>query len=364
MMPQMLKVGLGARSYPIFIGAGLLDQVGARCRRAGLSGACLVVSDANVASLYGERVLNALRQADCSPQMIVVPAGERSKTFRTLEHLGRAAARAGLNRDSFVVALGGGVVGDLAGFFAATWQRGVALVQVPTTLLAMVDSSVGGKTGINLPEGKNLVGAFHQPALVVADVHTLSTLPLREYRSGLAEMVKYGAICDAAFFRTLEQHAADLARPGPSILETLIVRCCELKAGVVERDEREAGLRAILNFGHTFGHAIESHYRYRTYRHGEAVAAGIAVAAELSMRVAGLPSSSGNRLVMLLRRLGLPAAPPAVPWPALRRRLASDKKTQNRTPRFVLIRRLGRASPGWTAPEAVLREAWRAARNR
>ncbi|MCX6996194.1 MAG: 3-dehydroquinate synthase [Kiritimatiellaeota bacterium] len=366
-MSKLIPVRLGPRSYAIHLGAGLLEALGPLARESVRGRNGLVVSDGHVQPLYGARAADSLRSAGFTVSAAVVPPGEASKSSAQLLALYDATLRAGLDRSGCIVALGGGVVGDLAGFLAATYLRGVALVQVPTTLLAMVDSSVGGKTGINLPAGKNLVGAFHQPALVVADINTLRTLPDREVRAGLAAVVKVGAIRDAVLFQTLESAAGGLARPWKTRtaaerdrMEEIIARGCEIKAEIVAGDEREeSGLRALLNFGHTFGHAVEQVAGYGTYLHGEAVAIGMAFAARLSARLAGLPPAEADRLIGLLRGLGLPVAAQGLAWPELRAAMGVDKKAQAHAPRFVLLGRLGAAVAGCAVPEADLEAAFR-----
>jgi len=336
-----VDVELGERRYPIWIGAGLLDD--AALWRASLRGRhVLVVTDAHVAPLYLERVREGL--AAFSHAAIVLPAGEEAKSLDTTARVLDALAAMGASRDCTVVALGGGVVGDLAGFAAATWMRGVDFVQMPTTLLAMVDSSVGGKTGVNLPAGKNLVGAFHQPRAVIADTATLATLPPREYRAGLAEVVKYGAIGDAAFFAWLEAHVDALNAHDPAALAEAIAVSCRHKAGVVARDERETGERALLNFGHTFGHAIEAASGYGSVLHGEAVAIGMVLAARASERLGRAPAADTDRLDTLLRKLGLPTTLPAgSDADALLARMRLDKKNVSGRLRLVLWRGIGRA---------------------
>ena len=324
----------------------------------GLGRNCLVVSDSNVNRLYGAAVVLSLKKAGFAVARAVVPAGEKSKSEKRLFDLYSNALAAGLDRTSFVVALGGGVIGDLAGFLAATLYRGIRLVQVPTSLLAMVDSSVGGKTGINLPEGKNLIGSFHQPALVLADTAALKTLPRREYLSGLAEVVKYGVISDPSLFSALERRWKDLARGQSAFLETVIARCCEIKADVVRLDERESGLRAILNFGHTVGHAIEQATGYGEYLHGEAVAIGMVFAARLSVELEGFKRDDCARIENLLRQLGLPVRRPSCEWAGVRKAMGLDKKSAGRTPRFVLARKIGAVAVGCEVPEALLREVW------
>ena len=357
-MAGKVKVDLGARSYEIRIGTPLLDQLGVLVRELGLGPAALVVVDDHVEPLYGPAAREALEGAGVAASTAVVPAGEGSKSEAMLFRLYDAALDAGLDRRGVVVALGGGVIGDLAGYLAASFLRGLRFVQIPTSLLAMVDSSVGGKTGINLTRGKNLVGAFHQPALVLADTATLRTLPPREYRAGLAEVVKYGVIQDEALFCDLERNVSGLKAADPALLEDLIARCCRIKAEIVRLDERERSLRAILNFGHTLGHALEQVTGYGTYVHGEAVSLGMVYAARLSVRLKGLPGADADRLVHLLRGLGLPVDRPEAEWPALRRAMGVDKKNLAGVLRFVLADRIGRVSAGCDVPEDVLRDTW------
>lgn len=348
---------MGDRSYPIRIGRGLLGGLGALCRQATAGRRALIVTDSHVEPIYAAACEASLREAGMETGRVCIPAGEPSKCGRELFRLYDAAVEAGLDRKAVVVAVGGGVVGDLAGFFAATWLRGVAFVQVPTSLLAMVDSSVGGKTGIDLPQGKNLVGAFHQPALVVADLDTLQTLPPREYASGLAEVVKYGVIRDAALFELLESAAGAVRAGDPATLEAVVARCCEIKAEVVAADEREGGLRAILNFGHTYGHAIEAVTGYTGILHGEAVSVGMAYAARLSERLCGFPKDDARRLADLLSVFGLPLKAPRAGWAEVRRAMAVDKKSAGGIPRFVLAERIGSVRAGVEVPESVLVEA-------
>ena len=350
---------LRERGYDITVGAA----PGAPRSLAGRAGArALLVSDSRVDPLYGDVWAGMLGAAGVEAVRAVLPAGEGSKTLAWAGRLYEAAAGAGLDRRGLVVALGGGVVGDLAGFVAGTYLRGVDLVQAPTTLLAMVDSAVGGKTAVNLPQGKNLVGVFHQPVEVLADLSTLSTLPDREYVSGLAEVVKCGAIWDATFFDRLEAGAERLRAREPGMLEAVVVRCCEIKAEVVAMDERESGVRAVLNFGHTLAHALEQAAGYGAWLHGEAVAVGMAYAAELSARERGLPAAERDRLVGLLRRLGLPvradAAGAPAPWADARRAMGADKKSRGGAPRFVLAQRLGSVVFGCRLDEQVLEDAY------
>ncbi|MDR2012753.1 MAG: 3-dehydroquinate synthase [Rhodanobacter sp.] len=335
-----LEVALGERAYPIHVGAGLLADA-ARWRAAIHGKHVLVVSNDVVAPLYLSRVqagLAGLRHA-----ALVLPDGEAHKTLADTARVFDALAALGASRDATILALGGGVIGDLAGFAAACWMRGIAFVQMPTTVLAMVDSSVGGKTGVNLPAGKNLVGAFHQPRAVIADTDTLKTLPDREYRAGLAEVVKYGAIGDAAFFAWLEAHAAALNARDDGALVEAIAQSCRHKAGVVQRDERELGERALLNFGHTFAHALETETGYGTLLHGEAVAMGMLLAARLSADLKRAPAADAERLARLLSALHLPIRPPPCATAHLIEHMRLDKKNLGGRLRLILWRALGHA---------------------
>jgi 3-dehydroquinate synthase len=327
--------------YPILIGAGLLGD--ARHWRELVPGRRgLVVSDSEVAPLY----LDALRAAlpDRTLEEFRIPAGEAAKTLAQVGGAFAALARLRAGRDDAVLALGGGVVGDLAGFAAACWMRGIAYVQIPTTLLAMVDSAVGGKTAVNLPEGKNLIGAFHQPRLVVADTDTLATLPAREFRSGLAEVVKYGALGDVSFFGWLETNAAALIAQQPGPLLDAIEASCLMKAAIVARDPLEHGERALLNFGHSFGHALEAVSGYGVLRHGEAVAIGMVLAARLSARLGCAPAADAERLARLLHAIGLPTSVPAgTSAAALLDSMHLDKKNLAARLRLILWRGIGHA---------------------
>ncbi|HET7126640.1 MAG TPA: 3-dehydroquinate synthase [Lysobacter sp.] len=342
-MNTTIDVG-GDKPYAIRIGAGLLGDADALL--APLRGRhALVVSDANVAPLYAARVVAALRSRDgLVVGECVLPAGEESKRLPQFERALQALADLGAARDACVYALGGGVIGDLAGFAAACWMRGIECVQLPTSLLAMVDSSVGGKTGLDLDAGKNLVGAFHPPVAVLADTDALRTLPPRERRAGLAEVAKYGAIRDAAFLDWLDAHAVALLGNDADALAEAISRSCAHKAAVVERDPFERGERALLNFGHTFGHAIEAEQAYAGLNHGEAVAVGMVLAARLSARLGMATDADADRLAALLARFGLPTALPSRLDPeALLARMRLDKKATAGGLRFVLWRGPGRA---------------------
>ncbi|MBS7456408.1 3-dehydroquinate synthase [Coralloluteibacterium stylophorae] len=353
MNPRILDVALGDRSYSIRIGSALLrDAEGLRACAPGRH--VLLVTDANVATHHLAPVRAAF--AGHAVELVVLPPGEQEKTLARFGDLMAALARLGASRDATVVALGGGVVGDLAGFAAACWMRGVRFVQLPTTLLAMVDSSVGGKTAVDLPEGKNLVGAFHQPAAVVADTDVLATLPDRELRAGLAEVLKYGAIGDPAFFAWLETQAPALLARDPAVLGEAIARSCAHKADVVARDETERGERALLNFGHTFGHAIETVQGYGGLLHGEAVAVGMRLAADLSHRLGRASADDAQRLAELVEAFGLPTRiPPGLDPDALLARMRLDKKNLSGRLRLVLWRALGRADLVDGVDEAAVR---------
>lgn len=349
---RIVNVPLGERSYVIKIGGGLLDTIGRECGRAQLGKRCAIISDRNVAPLFGRTVKESLARAGFESEMVVVPAGETSKSVKWVEKCYDQLAAHRLERKSFIVALGGGVVGDLAGFVAATYLRGIPFVQVPTTLLAQVDSSVGGKVGVNLKAGKNLVGAFHQPKLVLCDLDTLRTLPMREYRSGLAEVIKYGIICDAELFEGLERDMEKLLRRDAKALGDVVARCCEIKAEVVAQDETESGLRATLNFGHTIGHGLEAISKYGKYLHGEAISIGQVAATKLSREILGLPQQDMERIGNLFDRAGLPTKI-ALNQGQRKKLLAAmklDKKVSAGEIKFVLARRIGEVEFGQKVP--------------
>ncbi len=354
---RSVTVSLGKRSYPILIGGKLLRTLGAECRRLGLGARCAIITDHNVAPRYAGAAEKSLRAAGFEPVTIIVPAGETAKSLKTVQACYDQLAAHRLERQSFIVALGGGVVGDLAGFVAATYLRGLDFVQVPTTLLAQVDSSVGGKVGVNLKAGKNLVGAFYQPRLVLCDQDTLRTLPPREFRAGLAEVIKYGIIYDAALFARLERDLARLLRLHAPTLAEVVARCCEIKAEVVSQDETEGGLRAILNFGHTIGHALEAISRYGKYLHGEAISIGQVAAAELSAVLTGLPELDVERIADLFRRAGLPTSVDLKPreMEPLSAAMRLDKKVSGGEIKFVLARRIGEAVWGQKVPDELIR---------
>lgn len=308
-----------------------------------------------VQRLHGETLTRGLGR--CRAETILVPAGERQKSLHRAAALWDQLLAKGADRSSVMVAFGGGVIGDLAGFVAATYMRGVPYVQLPTTLLAQVDSSVGGKVAINHPRAKNLIGAFYQPRLVIADVAVLSTLRPRDYREGLAEVVKTAAIADARLFEWLEQNRAAVLAREAEALTFVVRRCCEIKAGVVEADERESGPRAVLNFGHTVAHAIESLMGYGALRHGEAVAIGMAAAARISRLLDLLPGDDEGRLIGLLAAFGLPTRLPDIPVAGILDAVRADKKAVGGVPRFVLLRGIGRAEWGREAPPMVVKDA-------
>ncbi len=337
MANRTVTVELGDRSYPIFIGRDLLG--GGFDLGPYIAGPdCLIVSNETVAPLYLDALQADLAGSDAA--VLTLPDGERHKTLRSVEAVLDRLVEGRAGRDITLIALGGGVIGDITGFAAACYMRGVAFIQVPTTLLAQVDSSVGGKTGVNHPGGKNLIGAFHQPAAVLVDTRTLETLPVRQFRAGMAEVIKHGAIADPEFFVWLEAHLDELLAGEDDALAYAIGRSCELKAQIVAEDEREGGRRALLNFGHTFGHAIERCQGYGEWLHGEAVAAGMVMAAALS----GIDAAEQGRLIGLLERAGLPVAPPPVGAAALLEAMGLDKKVRDRRLRFVLLERLGAAT--------------------
>ncbi|HMN76207.1 MAG TPA: 3-dehydroquinate synthase [Burkholderiaceae bacterium] len=347
-----VPIALGERSYAILIGSGLLD---AASSFDGLprSPCAVIVTDATVAPLYAERLHRALAARHARVTRIELPAGEAHKDWSSLDAIFDALLAANCDRKTLLYALGGGVVGDVAGFAAACYMRGIDFVQVPTTLLAQVDSSVGGKTAINHPRGKNMIGAFHQPLRVVADLATLATLPRREIAAGLAEVIKYGPIADDAFLGWLEANIDALRALDAEALAHAVRRSCEIKAGVVAQDEREGGLRAILNFGHTFGHAIETGLGYGEWLHGEGVGCGMVMAADLSVRLGLIDAAYAKRLARLIERAGLPTVGPALGAERYLALMRGDKKAEDGAIRFVVIDAPGRASVR-AAPDAMV----------
>lgn len=339
---EIVKVSLGARSYEIRIAAGLLSDVGPALAGLGFDGKAAVVTDRAVARHYAAPAMRSLKRAGFTAEQIVLPSGERTKTLKSVETILDRLVRARFERGSVVVALGGGVVGDVAGFAASVYLRGIPFIQVPTTLVSQVDSSVGGKTGVNHPSGKNLIGAFHQPHVVLIDPGTLRTLPRREWIAGLAEVIKYGVIADERFFGYLETHMDRIVEMERGPVTRVIARSCEIKAEVVSQDEREAGLRRILNYGHTIGHALEALGRYRALIHGEAVAIGMVQEADLARSLGLCDPGVVSRQRELVRRARLSDALPRVSCKALWRAMLLDKKVVGGQVHCVLPERIGR----------------------
>ncbi|MCE0484008.1 MAG: 3-dehydroquinate synthase [Methylacidiphilales bacterium] len=361
---RKVRVNLDSRAYDVLIGKGVLDRKGHWAKGVGLAGPVAVITDSTVAELYAKKVLHQLTAAGFQPALFSVPAGEKSKSMEAVATVLSGLAQKKLTRSAAVIGLGGGVIGDLAGFVAATYLRGIDFVQVPTTLLAMVDSSVGGKTGVNLPEGKNLVGAFLQPKLVVADLETLKTLPPREFAAGMAEVIKYGAIRDRALFNRV----AKGVKPGDSDLVEIVKKCVAIKARIVEKDEFEIkGERALLNFGHTIGHAIEKVTEYRNYLHGEAISLGMRAAAWLSHWEAGLPLKEVQILGKTLQATGLPThlkepddSVALILIDRIIQALGNDKKVAaDGKNRWVLLKSLGQAETGFEIKPDVIEAALR-----
>lgn len=336
-----VKVSLAERSYDIVVGAGLLDSLGRRLHALGFDGKVGVVTDSTVAKLYSARAMRAIKSAGLHGHLIVVPAGERTKTVRWATRVLDELVTERFERGSALVALGGGVIGDLTGFAAAVYLRGIPFIQVPTTLVAQVDSSVGGKTGVNHPLGKNLIGAFYQPKLVLIDIATLNTLPTRQWLGGLAEVIKYGMIADEPFFTYLEQHMAPLLKMEEEPVRHIVTQSCRIKAAIVMEDERELDRRRILNFGHTIGHALESLGRYRTLIHGEAVAIGMVHEAALSHHLGFCAQDLVRRQREVILMAGLPDALPAVSFPDLWTAMQHDKKVAKGRVYSIFPERIG-----------------------
>ena len=351
---RTVSIALGERSYDIVIGAGLLRDPSVW---SGLPDAhtALIVSNPTVAPLYAAALQQALAPRYRRVLTLELPDGEAHKDWTSLNLIFERLLGEGCDRRTVLFALGGGVVGDMAGFAAACYMRGVPFVQVPTTLLAQVDSSVGGKTAINHPLGKNMVGAFYQPQRVICDLDTLRTLPDRELSAGLAEVIKYGPIADAAFLDWIEAHLDELLAREPTALAYAVQRCCEIKAAVVASDERETGLRAILNFGHTFGHAIETGVGYGQWLHGEAVGCGMVLASELSVRLGLMPAAFAERMRRLCERARLPVRAPDLGADRYLELMRVDKKSEGGEIRFIVIEALGRAALR-PVPDALVRE--------
>jgi 3-dehydroquinate synthase len=351
--PRRISINSENGRYEVVYGAGVLSNSGIRINSLGENTGVFLLSSQHVARHWRSKLERALRSADLR-RTIIFDDREESKNISTVERVCRELVRAGADRRALLVAAGGGVVGDVAGFVAASYLRGLRLVHIPTTVVAQVDSAIGGKTGVNLPEGKNLVGAIYSPRLVLADAVTLSTLPSREFRSGLYEVIKYGVIADARLFAFLENSIDALTNRDAQALDFAIPRCIQVKARVVSRDERESGLREILNFGHTFAHAFETATGYRKYLHGEAVGWGMIAASRLARRLGLVPAEEGARIEQLVRRLGpLPALPVTKPARLLEI-MHADKKTRGGKLRLVLSRKIGSAETlGPIAPKLV-----------
>lgn len=340
---RTLTVNLGSRSYPICIGVGVLGELGHLLRERQFSNRAVVVTDSVVGKIYREPVVQALASAGLDPRVVEIPAGEEHKNFAWLAFIYDKFIEGRIDRRSPLIALGGGVIGDMAGFAAATFLRGIPFIQVPTTLLAQVDASVGGKTGVNHPAGKNLIGAFHQPRLVLIDVDTLKTLPRREFVAGLAEVIKYGITLDPELFTLLEERLSAILHFNSALLVHIVTVCCQLKAMVVEEDETEGGYRTILNFGHTLGHAIESATEYKEFLHGEAVAMGMVFAARLSQQRGLCSEATCERIRRLIKRVGLPVEVPSrVKGEHLALIMETDKKTAAGKVKFVCIEEIGK----------------------
>lgn len=354
-MMQTLTVGLGPRSYPIHIGNGLLAQA-ALLEQALPRKRAAIITNTTVAPLYLEKLQNTLRGIGVSSVEIILPDGEAYKNAATLNSIYDGLLKNRCERSTPLIALGGGVIGDMTGYAAATYLRGVPFIQIPTTLLAQVDSSVGGKTGINHPLGKNMIGAFYQPQLVLADTDTLNTLPDNELAAGIAEVIKYGLIRDLPFLDWLERNLDKLLACDSDTLKYAIARSCQNKAEVVEADEREQGERALLNLGHTFGHAIESGMGYGNWLHGEGVAAGTIMAADLSQRMGWISAQEVERIRVLFKRTGLPVLAPDLGAEAYLNWMGLDKKVENGKMRFVLLKALGQAVVQEDVPQHLLRE--------
>lgn len=359
-MAHSVQVSLGARSYAVEIGTHLLEATGPFCSKlSGLGRRCAIITDSNVGPLYASSVEGSLKASGFDPVPLVVPAGEKSKSMAQAGALCDSMIAAGLDRKSFVVALGGGVIGDLAGFAASIYYRGIPYLQIPTTIVSQVDSSVGGKTGVNAPGGKNLIGAFHQPRLVLADVVTLASLPKREFNEGFAEIIKHALIRDAALFEELFAFNSS-----PESLAALINRNVKIKAGIVSEDEHETkGIRALLNFGHTVGHAVENAAGYGCFLHGEAISLGLIAASSISVKRAGLSREEAARILELLRRFELPTKlPKEISTAALLEALRTDKKFQEGKVRFVVSPKIGEAYLSSDVTVADIEEAIEALR--
>jgi 3-dehydroquinate synthase len=356
MLDRTLRVHLGERSYDILVTDHGLHRSGSFARQRAKGHSAHLITDIH-AKVHAQEVEQSFRQEGFHTSLVVLPSGEAQKSLTVAAQLYDTLVERSADRLTLVVAIGGGVIGDLAGFVASTYARGIPLLMVPTTLLALVDSSVGGKVGVNHPRVKNIIGAFHQPIGVFIDVSTLATLPDREFRSGLAEVVKYGVILDADFFSYLEQHADAILQRDSAIIQQIVLRSCELKAKIVEQDEREeTGLRAVLNYGHTFAHAFETASGYGHWLHGEAVAAGMVCASRLAQRRGLIAQEITDRQIRLLQKFALPTAPEAWPIDDLLKTMSKDKKALAGRMRFVLPTRIGEVALFDDVPESDVRE--------
>ena len=354
---RTVKVPLGDRSYSIKIGNELLPNLGKECRRLKLGTRCALITDSKVGPIYSKTAMSSLRKSGFEPIEIRVPAGETAKSLKTIQSSYDKLAKHRIERSSFIVALGGGVVGDMAGFLAASYLRGIGFVQVPTTLLSQVDSSVGGKVGVNLKAGKNLVGAFYQPRLVLCDLNTIKTLPKRELRAGLAEVIKYGIIEDSKLFQRIERKISNLLGLDTIEMAYIVARSCQIKAKIVEQDETENGLRAILNYGHTIGHALEAISSYGKFLHGEAISIGQVAASKISRDLLGLSQSEVDRIEALFTAAGLPTKI-HLSKNEMKKLLAAmklDKKVTDGKVNFVLANTIGKVSFGIESPEANIK---------
>ena len=339
---KTVQVELGDRTYPIHIGPGALSGLPAALNELPSTGIVAVATDANVAPLYADRVEALVREAGSEPVRVVMAAGEEHKRLERIEEFTGEFLRAGLDRSSLLIALGGGVVGDTAGFAAATFMRGIPYIQIPTTIVAQVDSSVGGKTAVNHPLGKNIIGAFHQPSAVIIDLELLETLPDRELQAGLAEVIKHGVIADAELFSYMESHSESILAKNLDALEYPVIRSCEIKAAVVAADEREQGMRANLNYGHTFGHGIEAATDYKQFLHGEAIALGMCAAGALAHDLALVDDTFVERQRACIADYGLPVNWPEIPVDATLEAMRRDKKARGGRMKFVVADRIGR----------------------
>ena len=352
-MMKTLEVDLGNRSYPIYIGIDLIDQprLFNACEKAT---SIYIVTNTTVAPLYAERLTKTLQSFGKSVRTITLPDGESYKDWKNLQLIFDDLLKFGADRQTILVALGGGVIGDMTGFAAASFMRGIRFIQVPTTLLAQVDSSVGGKTGINHPLGKNMIGAFHQPVAVIADLNTLKTLPPRELSAGLAEVVKHGAIADVQFLDWIESNAKALLACDTEAMGHAVLRSCEIKSAVVSADEREGGIRATLNFGHTFGHAIEAGMGYGEWLHGEAVGCGMVMGANLSHRLNLISAADVARLTKIIQSMNLPIVPPKFGAKRYMELMHVDKKTEGGQIRYVVLEKIGKAQIQGAPDEEVI----------